>query len=131
MMLARREYGRAILAQKLLAKGFAGDLVDGVLDRLQAEGLQSDARCAEAILRTGEGRGWSRHRCRRRMLQERLSDTVIANAPWPNDSAERALARSLYDKWLSQGDGDTDHRQRVLRRLARRGFAVGFLLDEG
>ncbi len=129
-LLSRREYGRASLRRKLQTKGYDATLSEEVLDQLIASDLQSDARCAAAIIRTGGHRGWSRRRCRSRMIQEGLGEETISAAPWPNDDDERAAARALYLKWLGNGPVDAKKRRRVLQRLARRGFSIGFLLDD-
>ena len=129
-LLSRREYGQASLRRKLQTKGYSSLLCDEVLADLAASGLQSDARCAEAILRTGDRRGWSRRRSRARMIKEGLSEEIIAAAPWPEAEEEQAVARALYNKWLGDERGDTKKRQRVLQRLARRGFSIGFLFNE-
>ena len=49
--LAAREHSRAELRQKLCAKGFDGEQVDGLLDRLGDEHLLSDDRFTQAFVR--------------------------------------------------------------------------------
>jgi len=129
-LLSRREYGQGSLRRKLKSKGFEKQLYEEVLAQLVESDLQSDARCAAAIIRTGVHRGWSRRRCRARMLQEGLTEATMSEAPWPDEEDERATARSLYWKWLGDGPFDRKKQQRVLQRLARRGFSIGFLFDE-
>jgi regulatory protein len=50
--LARRDYSRLELYQKLIAKGLLSDTVNQVLDDLQAQGYQSDERFAEMFIRS-------------------------------------------------------------------------------
>jgi regulatory protein len=57
VMLSRREYSRAELAQRLGRHEGAGPLLATLLDRLQEQGLQSDLRFAENLLRSRISRG--------------------------------------------------------------------------
>lgn len=59
MYLARRDYSRLELYQKLTAKGFDSEHVQLVLEELQQKGYQSDERFAEVFtrsrIRSGDG----------------------------------------------------------------------------
>lgn len=50
--LARRDYSRLELYQKLIAKGLQSPLINKVLDELQASEYQSDERFAEIFVRS-------------------------------------------------------------------------------
>ena len=54
--LARREYSRAELTQRLLRRGIAADEVERALDDLAAAGYLSDARYAHAVVAQRVGR---------------------------------------------------------------------------
>jgi len=54
-LLARREYGRAELGARLRARGAAADEVERTLEDLAALGYLSDARFAEALVRSRSG----------------------------------------------------------------------------
>jgi regulatory protein len=128
-LLARREYGRAILIDRLIARDVAPEVARTALDSLSSDGLQSDERCAVAIIRTGERRGWSRRRTRQRMLKEGLDRAVMAAAPWPDDDEERARARRLFESLSAQQNDDRETQRKILARVARRGFPVGHLFE--
>jgi regulatory protein len=49
-LLARREYARDDLEQRLIAKGAARDEVAAVLDELSSQGLLSNERFAHALV---------------------------------------------------------------------------------
>jgi regulatory protein len=49
-LLARREYGRQELLQRLLQRGTARDEATAALDDLEQRGLLSDSRYAEALV---------------------------------------------------------------------------------
>src|SRR5664279_4434576 len=55
-MLARREYSRAEIAQRLHQRGVPRDDVERALDELQAAGYLSDARYAQAVVTQKTGR---------------------------------------------------------------------------
>ncbi|MFT6914290.1 MAG: regulatory protein [Motiliproteus sp.] len=57
VMLSRREYSRAELVQRLKRIEGAAPLLPALLDLLQEQGLQSDLRYAEMLLRTRISRG--------------------------------------------------------------------------
>ena len=50
--LARRDYSRLELYQRLIARGLQSSLVNQVLDELQAQKYQSDERFAEMFIRS-------------------------------------------------------------------------------
>jgi regulatory protein len=128
-LLARREYGRAALLTRLLERDVEREVAEAALEALVSDGLQSDERCAEAIIKTGERRGWSRRRTRQRMLKESLPAEVIAAAKWPDDDQERARAQALFERMLAEAADDPATRRKLLARVARRGFPVGHLFD--
>ncbi len=76
-LLARREYARAELQQKLLAKGAAPDEARCLLDELTAQGYLSDARYARVTVAHAERRrsvgAASRPRCRRKAWRAPIS----------------------------------------------------------
>ena len=55
-MLARREYSRAELTQRLAHKGIAARRIERALDELAAAGYLSDARYANAVVAQRSGR---------------------------------------------------------------------------
>lgn len=52
VFLARRDYSRLELYQKLIAKGFQSEVTNDTLDDLQRDGSQSDERFAEIFIRS-------------------------------------------------------------------------------
>jgi SOS response regulatory protein OraA/RecX len=100
-----------------------------VLDRLESAGLQSDSRCAEAILRTAENRGWSRRRTLKKMADEGIAAEVIEQIGGLDEETDRRRATELYEKLLPSADASRAVKRRILGRVARRGFAVAHLFD--
>jgi|GEM_PF-548273 regulatory protein len=101
--LARREYSRLELELALSRKGHASVAIEAALDRLEAEGLLSDARFAEA---------WLRKRLRTHPEGEILLRAGLAN---------KGLDRSLVDESLKAFRDDIAE---GMERAARRIFAL-------
>ncbi|KFF48080.1 recombinase RecX [Gammaproteobacteria bacterium MFB021] len=121
-LLARREYSRAELEQRLAAKGVESDEIAATLDTLAAEGLQSDTRFAEIFVRSRVQLGHGPVRIRGDLAQRGIDDALAAlafeaEAPDWQDLACQALAKRF------SGPGSTP-RERAKRErfLAGRGF---------
>lgn len=79
-LLARREYSRAELEQKLSTKyADCKGLVPGVLDRLAEQGLQSDERYVLSFCRARISRGQGRQRIINE-LRQRGIDSIMAES---------------------------------------------------
>ena len=121
-LLARREHGRAELRSKLVAKGVDADVAAGVVEKLQAEGLQSEERFAAALVRRRIARGYGPVYIRGELRERRVDDEVADAELNRTDGfwlrlAEDALAR----KFPPHKGRDTPYNTRA-RFLARRGF---------
>ncbi len=124
-LLARREHSARELNRKLLERGFPADEVEAALARLGEQGLQDDARFAEALVRARASSGRGPLRLKAELAQHRLSEGLaeraIEAAEGEQAWGERAL--ELVTRRL-RGDDPSD--PRVRRRLAdfllRRGF---------
>ena len=79
-LLARREYARAELAERLAAKGHAAAEVEACLDALAEAGLQSDARFAESFLRSRLARGQGPVKIRLELERRGVEREVVATA---------------------------------------------------
>jgi regulatory protein len=121
--LARREYARAELREKLLATGATPVAVDATLDELAARGYLSDVRYARAVVRQKTG-GYSR-----RAIAETLKAKGVGG-----DAATEALAgvgqdddAALAALWLRRfGRAPASEREkaRQVRFLQSRGFGL-------
>lgn len=122
-MLARREYSRAELAQKLSQRfPEQADAVAEALDRLVDQGLQNDDRFAEAFFRSQLERSRGpiriRHEARQKGIAE-LMETQLAEADI--DWFERAL--DVAQRKLGRDNpADLKVQARLSRFLAYRGF---------
>ncbi|MDD5247995.1 MAG: recombination regulator RecX [Rhodocyclaceae bacterium] len=121
-LLARREHTRAELAGKLAALGTQEE-IDAVLAELAQTGLLSDARYAEAYLRTNAARfGGARLRqaLRRKGIAGELIEAQLAESDAPD---ELARARAVWSRKFSAPPADAKEWARQARFLQSRGFA--------
>ncbi|MES3675359.1 regulatory protein RecX [Halomonas elongata] len=123
-LLARREYARGELRERLAAKGHAAEDVEACLLELEEQGLQSDARFAESFLRSRVARGQGPLKLRAELGRRGIDDDIARQAfaelasevDWFELAAE-VLARRFT------GPGETPReRARRERFLAGRGF---------
>jgi len=125
-LLARREYSRAELVERLAAKGHADDSIAECLDDLAEQGLQSDARFAESFLRSrifrGQGPVKIRLELERRGLCREEVQAAFAASEQAGEADWAALACTALARRFT-GPGDTPReRARRERFLASRGF---------
>ena len=93
-LLARREYARDDLEQRLIAKGAARDEVVAVLDELSSQGLLSNERFAHALVAQKSG-SYSRRSIRGELKRKGVSGEAIegalGDAPVEDEAAMLAL----------------------------------------
>lgn len=120
-LLARREHSRAELARKLAADGTPEE-IDTVLAQLETEGLLSNARYAEAYVRShGDrfGAAKLRQTLRSKGVEPELSESQITALP---DEIERA--RAVWARKFGTAPPDAREWARQARFLQSRGFTV-------
>jgi regulatory protein len=126
-LLARREYARSELRQKLIATGAPPDEIGRLLDELVAERYLSDARYAEATL-LSKGGVFGRRRIVAGLQAKGVAradiDSALANAPLDDDTALRAL----WQRRFGRAPVDARDKARQVRFLQARGFALSSIL---
>ena len=126
-LLARRDYARAELLQKLLARGAAPDAVQRLLDELSAQGYLSDARYAQAVV------AQHRHAFGQRRLAATLHAKGIARADIQTALADASIdddaaLRALWQRRFGRAPVDGRDKARQVRFLHARGFALAAIL---
>ena len=123
-LLALREHSRRELERKLDARGFDADVIAGALDRLAADGLQSDARFAEQFIHSRMQRGSGPQKIRAELRERGVDAADIGLAMEALDGDWLALLRSVREKKFgSELPGDYRERARQMRFLQQRGFS--------
>ena len=124
--LARREYGQRELEQKLLAAGFASDIVTAAVGKLTGEGLQDDRRFIENFVQSRISQGKGPIRMRQELGERGLNAGMIEEVF--EDLAEDwcALARMVRDKKFGAGlPREFKEKARQMRFLQYCGFDSG------
>ncbi len=126
-LLARREYARPELEQRLVARQGERSAVRTVLDALAADGLLSDARYARAVVAQKAGSH------SRRSIVEELKAKGVAREDIDAATAEtelddEAALRALWERRFGQAPADERAKARQVRFLQARGFALSAIL---
>ncbi len=126
-LLARREYARPELEQRLVARGGQRDEVRAVLDALIAEGLLSDARYARAVVGQKAG-SHSRRSIVEGLKAKGVSRENIDAAVAETDLDDDAVLRALWQRRFGQAPADERDKARQVRFLQARGFTLSAIL---
>lgn len=120
--LARREYSRAELVQRLQSKSVAEEAIAPALDQLAQDGLQSDDRFAEVFVRSRIARGQGPNKIRADIRQRGIDDAATAAAIEAESPDWRELAAQALGKRFDEAGATPRDRARRERFLAGRGF---------
>lgn len=126
--LARRDYSRAELAQRLRQRGVTNDDVERTLDDLVAAGYLSDARYAQAVVAQRAGR-YGKRAIVHALKERGISATVAADALAPlaaND--ELADAQALWRQRFGTPPANEREKARQVRFLQSRGYGLSVAL---
>jgi len=123
-LLARREHSAAELLQKLKQRDHDADEIGLVIEQLQADNLQSDARFAESFInqRVNSGRGpvKIRHELRQKGVAEDLTESLLA--PFA-DQWQDLMIEQRIRKFGSDIPTDYAQKMKQARFLQNRGFS--------
>jgi len=126
-LLARREYARAELEQKLLAQGWERKELRAALDELTAEGYLSDSRYAHTLAAQKAGR-YSRRSIASELKAKGIDppeiDSALAEAKLDDETA----MKGLWERRFGHAPADEREKARQVRFLQSRGFALSAIL---
>ncbi len=128
-LLARRDYPRAALESRLLARGAEPAEVAHTLDELERLGYLSDARFAQALVAQKAerfGRRAIAHALRERRIEPEVAREALAALA--NDD-ETARAKAVWSRRFRAPPADERERARQIRFLIARGFSVAIALS--
>ena len=126
-MLARREYSRAELCDRLLATGAARDESEVLLDELTALGFLSDARYAQAQVRQRRG-GHAQRAIAQALKQKGVDDDTVRSALADHPVDDAAALAALWRRRFGRVPADEREKARQVRFLQARGFALSAIL---
>jgi len=124
-LLARREHSRLELSQKLSQRGAAREWIDSTLDKLQEEGLLSEVRYLESMVRTRSEAGFGplhiRQMLRSRGISAEQAEYALSSEEldWPS-LLKATWQRKFNGKWPKTAK----ERDKQIRFLAGRGYPL-------
>ncbi|OZB31519.1 MAG: recombination regulator RecX [Ferrovum sp. 34-44-207] len=124
--LARREHSRRELLRKLLPLAVSDDEVYTLLDELEQEGLQSDRRTAETIVRARQGKHGAL-RIRQDLQQHGIPDTIIQSLLIEVKEDELSQVKEVWAKRFDQLPVNAQERAKQGRYLQNRGFSMAVI----
>jgi regulatory protein len=129
-LLTCREHSRQELHRKLAAKGLTSVTIEYLLDRLESEGLLSDARFADSYVQARKQRGFGPIRITRELQERGVSRQLIQQHVDCNAQEWQEIARRQYQKRFPEA-AIQDNRQRIhgARFLVNRGFSRDIIVE--
>lgn len=122
-LLSRREHAAFELRDKLVAKGHCAADADLALAELQAEGLQSDARYVESMVRVRAEQGKGPRHILHELGQYQVSQDVLHAELYTGAYDWVAIAKRVREqKFGAELPQDLDSRLKQQRFLEYRGF---------
>ena len=122
-LLARREHSARELIQKLRDRGFSSDEIEAALEGLQADGLQSDERFAEAFVHSRVQKGMGPLKLRAELQARGVDGGLARRAVAEADADWLALAIDARVRRFGEtAPADRKERARQQRFLHGRGF---------
>ncbi|QJR81889.1 regulatory protein RecX [Alteromonas pelagimontana] len=122
-MLARREHSVVEILRKLTLKGYDERECVPIVTELRETGVQSDARFAEAKIRSLQHRGVGPVRLKNELSQHDIDEDIINAAIAEADTDWFALALAAKEKKFGLAlPEDVKQRQKQMQFLRYRGF---------
>ncbi len=123
-LLARRDYGRAELAQRLLRRGADREQVESVLDELERIGYLSDTRFAHGVVAQKAGR-FARRAIAYELKEKGVRSTAAGEALAVLDGHDEvADATALWQRRFGTPPHDEREKARQIRFLLARGYSA-------
>jgi regulatory protein len=120
--LARREYSKRELQDKLIAKGIEADEARDVVEMLAEEGLQDEGRFAEAFLRSCQGRGLGPLRIRQEFEKRGVPEALMDETLQIDQSEWFSALKAVWHKKFSSLPTTPSAHAKQFRFLQSRGF---------
>lgn len=126
-LLARREYSSQELARRLAAYGQDSDEIATIVTDFAREGLLSDTRFAEQLVRSRAGQ-YSARFIVQQLREHGVDQATIEHALAENEQDDLDAARALWRKKYGRAPVDMKDKARQVRYLQGRGFDLGVIL---
>ena len=123
-LLDTREYSSSEVRSKLRQDGYAPEVIDACVARACEVGLISDARYADAFIRSKLGAGWGAARITRELSAKGIE--IFQLRGWPDDyfDPDDELSRALEVARRKRVSGPRSY-EKLVRHLSGKGFTFG------
>ena len=129
-LLAPREHSRLELRRKLLKRDHAAEVVEEVLQRLEAHGLLSEERFVEQYIAMRKRKGYGPVRICKELRERGINDTLIHEWIDERDDEWRANMKQVVEKKFSVlVNAEYKEQARLARFLEYRGFPNHMIRD--
>lgn len=129
-LLARREHSVAELNDKLLHKGYCDLDIENAINRCLQQGLQSDARFAESLVRTRIRQGYGPLRIRQELQMKHISPALITEVLSAEHENWLMHAMVVWEKkYKASGDVSFENKQKQKQFLLYRGFTPDIIAE--
>ena len=126
--LARREYARHELEQKLITAGFESTIAIDAVSKLAKEGLQDERRFVESFVRSRIGQGKGPVRIRQELGERGVSQALIDEVFDTVTEDWFELAQQIRTKKFgAERPRDFEEKARQMRFLQYRGFETAHI----
>jgi regulatory protein len=123
--LARREHSEQELVRKLMNRGFDAHLVDAAVATLEADGLLSNHRFAEAFVHSRVQKGSGPQKIYAELRQRGIDDSLIDRCMEAVEDCWWQQVRDVRARKFGAGlPHDIKERNRQMRFLQQRGFTA-------
>lgn len=120
--LAKRENSRSQLRDKLIDDGFEKEAIESVLDALAAEGLQSDLRFAQNLVRNRKQSGYGPERISYELKHCGIPEDIIKSVVDPHAPDWRLQIATLLERRFPNSAGQ--FLREKARFLTNRGYTA-------
>lgn len=128
-LLAQREHSKAELKRKLKLKGGEPAEIDALVERLAAQGLQSDARFVENFIHSRLNHGYGPLRIAQELRNKGVTEAQFRDLLTKDDDTWQAHLQAVWQKkYHGELPKNNQEKARQLRFLHSRGFAVGMIM---
>ena len=122
-LLARRDYPRAQLAQKLEQRGCSAEIAKVALDRFEEDGYLNDQRFVESQVRQRFEQGHGRRKIEFELRQKGVSNQLIEQVIGSAEVDPKQVALEYYRRRYAHSPAEEQsERAKRVRHMAGRGF---------
>jgi regulatory protein len=127
-LLAQREHTKYELRRKLVAKGYAAELVDQVITDLERQGLQSDQRFVESYIKMRCRRDFGPIRIRMELSDRGVDPELIERSLVKSNIVWLEAAKKAKDKKFGKAmPKDLQQQAKQMRYLYYKGFPADLI----